>query len=180
MPRPNPYEASSCQETNYSCERIFSNFFPPCECRRSRQSVWCPDVISVFGCQPTWLHHTRMEVQSPLCGDCRAAWRVSSATEQECRPRIPSDAQAWLSILVSPVRAGLGGGAAPAHLCDHHRLFGSQRGCPINASGSGIQGLCVPWRSQTQCKRTASTRHAGSSPWVSSEASGSPALLPEV
>src|SRR5262249_39934567 len=39
-------------------ESGFSNFFPPCQCRRRQQSVQCLDLISVFGCQPRWLHHT--------------------------------------------------------------------------------------------------------------------------
>jgi hypothetical protein len=53
-------------------ESGFFRFFPPCKRRRRQQSVSCPDVISVFGCHPTWLHHTRMEVQSPC------AWRLHS------------------------------------------------------------------------------------------------------
>ena len=40
-------------------------FFPLFGARRSRQSVSCSDVISVHRCQPTWLHHTRIEVPSP-------------------------------------------------------------------------------------------------------------------
>jgi hypothetical protein len=53
-------------------ESGFFRFFPPCACRRSRQSVSCPDLIAVFGCQPTWLHHTRIEGPSPLL------WRLQS------------------------------------------------------------------------------------------------------
>ena len=44
----------------------FFEFFPLCVCRRSRQSVWCPDLISVFGCPLTWLHQTLIEVPSSL------------------------------------------------------------------------------------------------------------------
>ena len=53
-------------------ESGFFRFFPPCKRRRRQQSVWCPDLISVFGCQPTWLHQTLSEVPSPLL------WRLQS------------------------------------------------------------------------------------------------------
>jgi hypothetical protein len=70
---------------------------------------------------------------------------------------------AWLSVVDSPVSARLGGGAAHATGGDHRRLFRSQSGCPINRAGSGIHGLGVPWRSQTQPGKALGTRATGSS-----------------
>jgi hypothetical protein len=55
----------------------------------------------------------------------------------------------------------------------------SQSGCPINRQGSGIRVLGTPWRSKTQPHRTAGVLNVGASPYQSSEAPGSPALLPE-
>ena len=46
---PNTYEASFCQETHYPLERVFA-FFPRSRAWRSRQSVSCPDLISMHGC----------------------------------------------------------------------------------------------------------------------------------
>jgi hypothetical protein len=46
-------------------ESGFFLFFPPLWSQRRPQSVTCPDLISVCRCQPTWLHQTLIEVQSP-------------------------------------------------------------------------------------------------------------------
>ena len=117
-----------------------------------QQSVWYPDVISVFGCPPMWLHHTRMEVQSPC------AWRLQSRMAGSlCDLEMTPCPHAVLckslvESCYSPVSAGLGGGAAHVTACDHRRLVGSQSGCPIKAKGSGIRVLGTPWRSQTQSR----------------------------
>jgi hypothetical protein len=50
-------------------------FFPPGACRRRRQSVWCPDVMSVGGGQPRGRHHTRIEGPSSL--PCRVQSRMA-------------------------------------------------------------------------------------------------------
>ena len=42
----------------------FFVFFPPLDSWRCQQTVSCPDLLAVCGCQPRWLHHTRMEVPS--------------------------------------------------------------------------------------------------------------------
>jgi hypothetical protein len=47
---------------------------------------------------------------------------------------------------------------------DSRRVVRSQSRGPINGQGSGRHGLCVPWRSETQSKRTERTRDPGSSP----------------
>jgi hypothetical protein len=71
MTWPNTYEASSCQETHDPCERIFRIFSAVCMPAQSSVGL-VSDLISVFGCQPTWLHHTLIEVPSPLL------WRLQS------------------------------------------------------------------------------------------------------
>jgi hypothetical protein len=50
----------------------FFRCFPPWWSQRRQQRASCPDVISVHRCQPTGLHHTRIEVQSP------PSWRWQS------------------------------------------------------------------------------------------------------
>ena len=60
---PNTYEAPSCQETHDPFERFF-RFFPPVDAWRCQQTVSCPDLLAVFGCQPRGRHPTRMEVPS--------------------------------------------------------------------------------------------------------------------
>jgi hypothetical protein len=67
--KPNPYEDSLCQETNYSSERALAFFRfagPGVVCSQSR-------VLTSFlwsGAHLAWLHQTRIEAQSPL------GWRV--------------------------------------------------------------------------------------------------------
>jgi hypothetical protein len=67
---PNPYEASFCQETHGSCERIVLMFFrfpgPGAVDRRAR-------ILTCFPCagaHRVWRHHTRLEALSP------PGWRV--------------------------------------------------------------------------------------------------------
>jgi hypothetical protein len=155
-PLPNTYEASSCQETNSPYERFFS-FFSAFRFRRRQQSVSCIDFISVFGCQPPWLHHTRLEVPSPLL----RRWQSRMAAIRCDRAIMPGPHTVLCTSLAesgdSPVRVGLGGGAAHATAGDHRRLFRSQSGCPINASGAGIGGLGVPWRAKTQPRKASRT-----------------------
>ena len=45
-------------------------FFPPWWSQRRQQKASCPDLMSGHRCPPPWLHHTRLEVQSP------PSWRL--------------------------------------------------------------------------------------------------------
>jgi hypothetical protein len=178
MLTPNTYEDSVCQEIHFPCERIFFVFF-----RRVRAGavVSRSGVLPCFrysGAHPWGCTTPVLRFSHPWRDDGRAALLISSATEKSCRTLRPSYAKAWLSHVDSPVSLRLGGGAAHATCYDYRRLFRSQRGGPSTASGSGLTGRCTPWRSQTQSRQTHGMRNSGPSPGVSSEARGSPALLP--
>jgi hypothetical protein len=75
---PNPNEASFCQETNDSSERACAFFRfagPGAVCSQWR-------VLTCFlwsGAHLTWLHHTRIEAQSPLRWRVQRTVGVSSA-----------------------------------------------------------------------------------------------------
>jgi hypothetical protein len=75
--------------------------------------------------------------------------------------RPPQDS--WLSVMDSPVSAGLGGGAAHATGGDHRRVCRRQSGGPSNRQGSGINGLGVPWRAQPSPGKASSLLTSGSS-----------------
>ena len=79
----------------------FFAFFPLSRASRSRQSVTCPDVISVRRCPPMWLHHTRIEALSPSPAS------AEKSLEGTLRPRnnaVPSYRPSMLPLLSSPRR----------------------------------------------------------------------------
>lgn len=117
-------------------------------------------------------HHHRRD-------EGRAAWRFFSAPAKYWHVLIPSASTAWMRGCAAPVRAGLGGGAAPVTWAAQHRRCQSQSACPI--TGAGLR--------ETGARPTLACTDAGPSdprpapvrriPLTSSSASGARALLPQ-
>jgi hypothetical protein len=154
--------------------------FPGSGFRRRQPSVWCSDVISIFGRQLRWLHQTLLEVPSSLT--CRLQSRVAVTLCDLAM--LPCPRTVLFTRLAEPVGLARecqarGRGSPRQPWASPRRRCRSQSGCPINRQGSGRRVLYTPWRSQTQPSRTAGVLDAGSSPDEAREAPGSPALLPE-
>ena len=156
---------------------VFPNFCPPCERRRSRQSVWGPDVIAVCGAKPRGGTHHGSRCPRPGRDAGGAARRVSAAPETECRARLRPP-KAWLSRRDSPVRAGLGGGAAQATGGAARPLGGGRARVPAMARAQAPgprRAVAFPDAAGEGVAPTRSRRI----PAASREAPGCPARRPE-
>jgi len=92
---------------------------------------------------------------------------------------MPSYSTAWLSGCASPVRAGLGGGAAHGPWDDPHRLGKSQSAGPSKGAGLRATGPRHTWAFTDAGTSDPRHAHVRLIPVTSSEASGARALLPE-
>jgi hypothetical protein len=139
-------------------------FFPPCELSAASSRCRVLTSFPCAGANHTWLHHTRIAVQSPLAG----RWQRTVGV-------ILCDlAILWCPhtvLLKRPAeRVGLarecqarGRGSTRTPCASTRHLYRSQSGRPIKRKGSGRRVLCTPGRSKTQPRRLDRVRDSGSS-----------------
>ena len=158
---------------------VFPNFCPPCERRRSRQSVWGPDVIAVCGGQAAWRHPPRLAVPSsrPGRGQRRRAGIRCDRDRMSCPPPVLRKSLAEPRGLARACRAR--GRGSPGH---RRRLApalqeaarGSQPWRGLRAPGPR-RAVAFPDAAGEGVAPTRSRRI----PAASREAPGSPARRPE-
>ena len=136
---PNPYEVSSCQETNDPSERFFS-FFSAYRAWRSLPSVACADSISGCRCQP------RVAAPHTDCGAVAIVVAIAANRGgSPLRPRneaVPSSrplhrgGYAWAAC---PLVSGSGEGPPPSPVATIAAYAGASAGVPSTPRALGSQ-----------------------------------------
>ena len=152
---PNPYEAPGGQETNQSYARVLP-FWAADRVWRGRPSVAWADVMAMGRCQPS-------AAAPPTSGGSVATgvalaehrWgsplRPSNAAVPSCRPRH----RGGEACAACQCASGAGEGQRTSAVCDARHGCRRQRGCPLNAEGSGRTRRRLPERSRPPSHRTA-------------------------
>jgi hypothetical protein len=139
-------------------------FFPQCEASAASSRCRVLTSFPCAGANQTWLHQTRIEVQSPLAGRLQSTVGVILCDLEImlCPHTVPLKRPAERVGLASECQAR-GRGSTRKPCASKRHIYRSQSGRPIKRKGSGIRVLCTPGRSKTQPSRIYSVRDSGSS-----------------